>query len=166
MTACSGSFSVQLRKSDLAARGPNVASGVRRLLVMARNVRSGGPQAQRREDPSGRGGWRRAATFMVLPAPVVETMFARAGKWGIEEGGRFEPRRQAVLLWSTAGRRPPARLIGAFAVRWNYPMHGFAVIHLVAWNEANGGSLAEICRAIELLAGVAWDEPNRVRHGR
>ena len=96
---------------------------------------------------------------MVLPTNVVETIFARAGRWALEEGGRFDPRPHAVLLWSTATREPPSKLVGAFAVRWDHPVSGFAVIHLVAWNERNGGSLAEMCRAIELLAGVAWDEP-------
>jgi hypothetical protein len=97
---------------------------------------------------------------MVLPTRVVESMFARAARWAIEEGGRFDPRPHAVLLWSSASRRLPSRLVGAFSVRWAHPVRGFAVIHLVAWNEPHGGSLAEMCRAIELLAGVAWDEPD------
>jgi hypothetical protein len=96
---------------------------------------------------------------MVLPLPVIQTMFRRARAWSIAEGGRFDPRSSAVLLWTGAGRQPPSRVVGAFAVRWHQPVNGFAAIHLVAWNEARGGSLAEMCRAIELLAGVAWDDP-------
>lgn len=137
---------------------------------MARNKHSqstpGGAATPRRSKAPSRSGWRRAATFMVLPGSVVETMFARARKWSIEEGGRFDPRHHAVLLWSEASRGAPARLVGAFSVRWRHPVRGFAVIHLVAWNEPNGGSLAEMCRAIELLAGVAWDEPDKLSYGR
>lgn len=103
---------------------------------------------------------------MVLPAGVVHVMFARGRRWSLEEGGRFDPRERAVLLWSSASRRPPSRLVGAFSVRWGYPVRGFAVIHLVAWNEANGGSLAEMCRAIELLAGIAWEDPDRISRGQ
>lgn len=137
---------------------------------MARNMQPqptpGGPSAPRRHKTPSTSGWRRAATFMVLPGSVVETMFARAAKWSVDEGGRFDPRGHAVLLWSDASRHRPSRLVGAFSVRWRHPMRGFAVIHLVAWNEHNGGSLAEMCRAIELLAGVAWDEPNKLGNGR
>jgi hypothetical protein len=93
-------------------------------------------------------------------------MFARAARWAVEEGGRFDPRPHAVLLWSNASRQAPSRLVGAFSVRWAHPVRGFSVIHLVAWNERHGGSLAEMCRAIELLAGVAWDEPDRPGRGR
>src|SRR5205085_763037 len=116
------------------------------------------PPVGRGSTATRRGGWRRAATFMVLPVAVVEAMFVRAGKWRLDEGGRFDPRPHAVLLWSRASRKAPSRLVGAFSVLWHYPVKSFAVIRLVAWNEPHGGSLAEMCRAIELLAGVAWDD--------
>lgn len=103
---------------------------------------------------------------MVLPIHVVEQIFDRAQRWRLEEGGRFDPRPHAILLWSGTAREPPSRLLGAFSVRWGHPMAGFAVIHLVAWNERHGGTLAEMCRAIELLAGVAWDEPDARGYGR
>ena len=98
---------------------------------------------------------------MVLPIAVVELMLYRAHQWRLAAGGRVDPREHAILLWSGSSRAAPSRLVGAIGVRWNAPHEELAVIRLVAWNESNGGSLAEMCRSIELLAGIAWGDAPR-----
>jgi hypothetical protein len=97
--------------------------------------------------------WQTRPVEIVLPIDVVRKMFRRARLWSSEEGGRFESRTNAVLLWSSAGRPPRGSLVGSFSVRWRQPGSGLATVHEVAWNPANGGSLEEICRALEVLAG-------------
>jgi hypothetical protein len=97
--------------------------------------------------------WQSRPVEIVLPIDVVRKMFRRARLWSVEEGGRFETRASAVLLWSDRGRPPAGRLVGSFSVRWRQPGAGLATIHELAWNPANGGSLSEICRALEVLAG-------------
>jgi len=97
--------------------------------------------------------WLTRPVEIVLPIDVVRRMFRRARQWSIEEGGRFESRTNAVLLWSQRGRRPAGGLVGSFSVRWRQPGAGLATIRQVAWNPANGGSLEETCRALEVLAG-------------
>jgi hypothetical protein len=97
--------------------------------------------------------WESRPVEIVLPIHVVRGMFRRARQWSIEEGGRFETRTSSVLLWSRGGRPPHGGLLGSFSVRWRQPGAGLATVHEVAWNPANGGSLEETCRALEVLAG-------------
>ena len=97
--------------------------------------------------------WEARQVEIVLPIHVVRAMFRRARQWSVEEGGRFAPRSSAILLWSRAGGAPSGGLVGSFSVRWRHPATGLATVHEVAWNPANGGSLEEICRALEVLAG-------------
>jgi len=109
---------------------------------------AGGTPGRRRPQSS----WQTRRVEIVLPIHVVRGMFRRARQWSIDEGGRFESRASAVRLWSRA--RPAAGgLLGSFSVRWRQPSAGLATIHEVAWNPANGGSLEETCRALEVLAG-------------
>jgi hypothetical protein len=97
--------------------------------------------------------WQFHPVEIVLPIDVVRKMFRRARQWSVEEGGRFDSRTSAVLLWSHRGRPPAGGLLGSFSVRWRQPGAGLATIHEVAWNPAHGGSLEETCRALEVLAG-------------
>ena len=97
--------------------------------------------------------WQTRPVEIVLPIDVVRKMFRRARLGSTEEGGRFESRTNAILLWSQRRPRPAGGLVGSFSVGWRQPGAGLATIHEVAWNPANGGSLEEICRALEVLAG-------------
>ncbi len=104
----------------------------------------------RRRPPSS---WEFRRVEIVLPIHVVRRRFRRARQWSIDEGGRFESRTSAILLWSHAGRPPRGGLLGSLSVRWRQPGAGLATVHEIAWNPANAGSLEETCRALEILAG-------------
>jgi hypothetical protein len=104
----------------------------------------------RRLSPSS---WEARRVEIVLPIHVVRAMFRRARQWSIEQGGRFEARSSAILLWTRAGRPPGGGLLASFSVRWRHPGPGLATIREVAWNPGSGGSLQESCRALEVLAG-------------
>jgi hypothetical protein len=97
--------------------------------------------------------WERRTVDIVLPIEIVRAMCNRAGRWSVDEGGRFDPRPAAVLLWSRSGRRPSSRLLGSFRIRWRAPAPGLATIDELRWNPSVGGSLEEVCRAMEVLAG-------------
>jgi hypothetical protein len=97
--------------------------------------------------------WERRPVEIVLPIEIVRAMSDRARRWSVDEGGRFDPRPAAVLLWSRAARRPPSRLLGSFRIRWREPAPGLATIDELRWSTTAGGSLEEICRAMEVLAG-------------
>lgn len=103
-------------------------------------------------DAAVRDPWRRRTTVLVVPLWVARAMFERARKWNLLEGGRFEPRNESIVLWSG---RQPWQPVGWFAVRWGSPAADQATIRQVAWHPDRGGSLEEVCRAIELLAGVS-----------
>jgi len=98
-------------------------------------------------------GWESRRITVVVPIDVVRGMFRRAQQWRTDEGGRFDLRTNAVLLWSQADCAPPSRLVGSFGVRWCAPAPGLATIDELAWNPIVGGSVEEICRAMEILAG-------------
>jgi hypothetical protein len=109
---------------------------------------AGGAPGRRRPASS----WQSRRVEIVLPIHVVRSMFRRARQWSIDEGGRFEPRGSEVHLWSQSGHSS-GDLVGSFAVHWRQPAVGLATIHEIAWNPKGGGSLAETCRALEVLAG-------------
>ena len=98
--------------------------------------------------------WRCKEVAIALPIGVVRGMFDRAGKFGLAEGGRFDPRDEAVFLWSGPPTRQDARPIGSFTVRWGAPTPAEATIELIAWDRAVPGAVDELCRGVELLAGA------------
>ena len=98
--------------------------------------------------------WRHRQTAIVLPIGAVRGMFDRARKWGLTEGGRFDPRSETVFIWSTPARRRGARPVGSFTVAWGAPSSEQATIELIAWDRDVEGSLDQLCRGVELLAGA------------
>jgi hypothetical protein len=77
-------------------------------------------------------------------------MFRRARAWALP-AGRFSALPDRILLWSAA---EPRRLVAAVHLRWRGG-NEHATVDAVAWNPAAGGSVDEVCTALELLAGVA-----------
>jgi hypothetical protein len=80
-------------------------------------------------------------------------MWDRAERFDVDQGGRFDRRGAAVLVWSAplvdgADGEP----IGAAYVRWHDPDDGHATLWRLEWDAA-AGSEAEVRRALEVLAG-------------
>jgi hypothetical protein len=98
--------------------------------------------------------WRHRDVSIVLPAGAMRGMFDRARKWGLGERGRFDARAETVFLWSAPARGAGARPIGAFTVAWEKPTPEQATIELIAWDREVDGSLDQLCRGVELLAGA------------
>jgi hypothetical protein len=98
--------------------------------------------------------WRCKEVAVSLPAGVVRGMFARAAKFSLSEGGRFDPRDEVVFLWSGPPSNRGARPIGSFTVRWSAPKPGQATIELIAWDRDVPDAVDELCRGVELLAGA------------
>jgi hypothetical protein len=95
--------------------------------------------------------WQCRAVRGVVPATAAELMFRRARAWSVPAGGRFTALADRIMLW---GQGEPRRLVAAIHVRW-IPDQDQAEIYAVSWNPAAGGSVDEVCTALELLAGVA-----------
>jgi hypothetical protein len=104
--------------------------------------------------PRERERWRSRRVGVPLPRDVFETMWRRASQWDVAEGGRFDIYPNAILLWSRGFTIEPNEPVGVLAFR-RHPLSGGAAIHHIAWNEGQGGSEAQIWRAIELLVGPA-----------
>jgi hypothetical protein len=99
--------------------------------------------------------WRSRAVEVVLPAALVQAMWRRAKQLDADAGGRFDERGAAVLIWSAPlgpddDRAAP---IGVAYVRWHTPGRGDATIWKLEWDEAAGGSEAEVWSGLEILAG-------------
>lgn len=99
--------------------------------------------------------WESCRTSLVLPAGLVEGIWARAARWHVDAGGRFQTVGSLVLLWSgpRLGHGAAPR-IQAFAVLESQQLEAkrTAVTHL-AWKAAQGGSPEGMWRALETLAG-------------
>jgi hypothetical protein len=97
--------------------------------------------------------WRSRLVGVVLPLGLAEAMFARAGQWDIDKGGRFDRRLAAVLVWSgNAVAAEQGEPVGGFHVRWSDPDENSATVWKVEW-DPDGGSEDEVWRALEVLAG-------------
>lgn len=90
----------------------------------------------------------------MLPIGAVRSMFDRARQWQLDEGGRFDPRDEAIFVWSGPPASRDPRPIGSVAVRWATPTPGDATIELIAWDREVDGALDQLCRGVELLAGA------------
>lgn len=97
--------------------------------------------------------WRSHEIQICLPIGLVRAMFDRARKWRREKGGRFDPRVASIVLWSGPTCSDNSRPMGSFSVRWRHPTEDKATIYLICWDESQGGSIGEVCRAVEVLAG-------------
>jgi hypothetical protein len=95
--------------------------------------------------------WQCRAVKVVVPSTVADAMLRRARFWSVQEGGRFDTLPDRVLLWS---RQDPTRLAGSIHIRRGTPTSWEATIHQIAWNPQTGGTLQEMCQAVEILAGV------------
>lgn len=103
--------------------------------------------------PAGSNVWRTRAVSIVLPMVDARAMWERAGRFCLDEGGRFELQGDGVLLWSGSPLACSlARPIGAFRVAWHWPTHGRARIDRIQWHPALT-TPDEIVRAIEVLTG-------------
>lgn len=98
--------------------------------------------------------WRCKEVAISLPAGAMRSMFGRAEKFSLAEGGRFDPRDDVVFLWSGPTTSRDARPIGSFTVRWGAPEPGKATIELIAWDRDVPNAVDELCRGVELLAGA------------
>ena len=103
--------------------------------------------------------WRCKEVAISLPAGAMRSMFDRAEKFSLAEGGRFDPRDEVVFLWSGPRTNRDARPIGSFTVRWGAPEPGQATIDLIAWDRDVPNAVDELCRGVELLAGALAERP-------
>ena len=98
--------------------------------------------------------WERRAIQAVMPREVAVDMLKLARKLDRAAGGRYEVKVGGrVSLWSSE-RRPDGsreRPVAAFLLAWGAPGPGRAAVTEIAWDPARS-SLAEVCRAIALLA--------------
>jgi hypothetical protein len=97
--------------------------------------------------------WSSRDVAITLPIAEAEAMFARAKRFDIDRGGRFDRRDAAVLIWSAGQLAEDAEPTGCFFVRWRHPVPSAATIYRLEWDAAAGGSEAEVWRALEVLAG-------------
>jgi hypothetical protein len=102
------------------------------------------------------GAWRTRELAIVLPIDEARALFARAERFDLERGGRFDRRSACVLIWSTsAAAAESGEPVGAFWVRWHDPTERHATLSRVEWDPTAGGTEAEVWRALEVLAGRA-----------
>jgi len=94
--------------------------------------------------------WQTRAVHGILPPETAAAVFRRARAWS-PPAGRFSALPDRIMLWSPC---EPRRLVATIHLRWPGG-NAHATIHAVAWNPAAGGSIDEVCTALELLAGVA-----------
>jgi hypothetical protein len=94
--------------------------------------------------------WQTRAVQGILPPEAAAAMYRRARAWS-RPAGRFTALPDRILLWSPS---EPDRLVAAIHLRW-LGGNEHATVHAVAWDPAAGGSVDEVCTALELLAGVA-----------
>lgn len=57
----------------------------------------------------------------VPPIATARAMFARAERFDIERGGRFDRRSACVLIWSTNADAEGGEPVGGFWIRWHDP---------------------------------------------
>jgi hypothetical protein len=101
--------------------------------------------------------WATSGAEQVVPVAVARAMIARATKFDVEAGGRFDVRNdRTVVLWSAdehpdGGRGAP---IASFGIRWRHPSTDQATVHRLAW-DAEACSLLELHLAIDVLRGEA-----------
>jgi hypothetical protein len=97
--------------------------------------------------------WPAREVAVVMPIATAQAMFARAERFDIERGGRFDRRSACVLIWSTNADAEGGEPIGGFWIRWHDPTEEQATLWKVEWGPAEGGSEEEVWRAVEVLAG-------------
>src|SRR6266545_8410660 len=90
--------------------------------------------------------WRAREVAIVLPIALAEAMWHRAAQFDIGEGGRFDARGAALLVWSNSDADPLAEPVSCVHVRWHDPDEHHATVWKLAWDEAAGGSEAERSR--------------------
>jgi hypothetical protein len=99
--------------------------------------------------------WSSVETSLVLPIAEVRAMWARARRWDVEAGGRFDARAASILIWSTSATAGESgEPIGCLYVEWRTPTDQEARIYLLEWDPAAGGTEAEVRRAIDVLRGI------------
>jgi hypothetical protein len=85
----------------------------------------------------------------------ARALWERAGRFCLDEGGRFEVQGDGVLLWSGSPRTNAApRPVGAFRIKWHWPTHDRAKIDRIEWHPALT-TPDEIQRSIEVLTGLS-----------
>lgn len=99
--------------------------------------------------------WRSRDVEITLPSQTLSAMWERARRsFDVMQGGRYDARsRTTMLLWSAELTAPGATPIGAFSVRWDSDR---STIHQIAWAPQQGGTEAQVWRAIRVLAGRDW----------
>jgi hypothetical protein len=97
--------------------------------------------------------WASADVAIVVPTATARAMFDRARRHDLAGGGRFEAHGAAVLLWSATEPAEGAEPLGAFYIYWRTPDVRHATVHRLAWDPDQGGSQAEVRRAIAVLGG-------------
>lgn len=97
--------------------------------------------------------WVERALDVALPLDVVLAVFARARRFDVDAGGRFDARSAAIVVWSAPDAVESSEPIGTVYVRWHSPTEGQSTIWKLEWDPGRGGSEAEVWRALEVLAG-------------
>jgi hypothetical protein len=91
----------------------------------------------------------------------MRSIFARAERFDVERGGRFDRRSAAVLIWSTnAAAAESGEPVGAFFVRRSDPTEEQATIYRIEWDPVEGGTRTR-CSAQSPCCGVS--QPSRAR---
>jgi hypothetical protein len=104
--------------------------------------------------------WSSVETGLVLPIAEARAVFARAERFDVERGGRFDRRSACVLIWSTsAAAAESGEPVGAFWVRWHAPTEEQATVWKLEWDAAAGGTEHEVWTALEVLAGRPLEAP-------
>jgi hypothetical protein len=99
--------------------------------------------------------WRTREVAITVPMSTAQAMLARANRWAVDAGGRFEARDDMILLWSgslLACSSP--RPIGGFSIRSRWPTHDSATIDQLQWHPSYS-TPDEIRQAVDLLGGLS-----------
>jgi hypothetical protein len=104
--------------------------------------------------------WSSRDVAITLPIAEARAVFARAERFDVERGGRFDRRGATVLIWSTnATAAESGEPVGAFWVRWHDPTEEQATVWKLEWDAAAGGSEHAVWTALEVLAGRPLEAP-------
>ena len=96
--------------------------------------------------------WPQREVAIVLAVEQARSIWRRARQFGVANGGRFDARGAACLIWSTSDGSEGA-LRGGFYLHWHTPDEQHATVIRLEWDPEHGGSEDEVWTALELLSG-------------
>lgn len=95
--------------------------------------------------------WINKDVQLVLPTANVLAMFRRAEQYDVDNGGRFDRRGAAILVWSEPLRHAEPQAEMYFA--WRTPDTDQSTLYTIGWDPQKGGSEDVVWEALEVLAG-------------